>query len=80
MAVVVPATDAANYELYNGVTTLTNLIASSNNGKQVFEFTKLKSSKQLQLVLGLLGSGRILASNILANETYTAGAPGGDQN
>lgn len=79
MTVIVPSSDVVNYELYNGITTLTNEItAAGNNGPLVFQLTKQKAVKQLALVLGLIGSGRILPSNILANETYTAGQDGGE--
>ena len=80
MAVTVPASDAVNYELQNRITQLSNLITSNaSNGKAVFDYTKLKSQMQMQLVLGLLGQGSILASNVLANETYVKAQPGGDQ-
>lgn len=80
MALVVPSTDVVNYELYNGITTLASQITSAgSNGALVFSLTKAKAAKQLALVLSLLGSGRVLASNVLANETYTVGQDGGDQ-
>lgn len=79
MTVTVPATDAVNFELQARITTLTNQItAAGNNGPLVFKLTKDKGDMQHQLVLSLLASGRILASNVLTNETYTAGQPGGE--
>lgn len=79
MAVVVPSSDVVNYEMYNGITTIANEItASASNGPLVFQLTKQKAVKQLALVLSLIGSGRILPSNILANETYTVGQDGGE--
>ncbi len=82
MTVTVPATAAApHYELFNKITTLTTQITNAgSNGPSVFAFTKLKAKAQLELVLALLGSGHILASNILANETYASPTQiGGDQ-
>lgn len=81
MAVTVPSSDVPNFNLQGSITALTTLITNAgSNGPLVFALTKAKSNQQLELVLGLLGSGRILASNVLANETYTVGQPGGDQN
>lgn len=82
MTVTVPATAPASlYELYNKITTLgTQITNASPNGALVFEFTKLKARAQMDLVLSLLGGGFILASNVLANETYAVPTqPGGDQ-
>lgn len=83
MTVTVPSSaPPSQYELYNKITTLgTQITNAGNNGPLVFEFTKLKSKAQLDLVLSLLGTGSILASNVLANETYALPSqPGGDQN
>lgn len=79
MAVVVPSTDAVNYELYNGITTLTAQIAAAgSNGPLAFQLQKQKATKQLALVLGLIGAGKIQPSNILANETYAVAQDGGE--
>jgi len=81
MAVVVPSTDVVNYELYNGITTLTaQITAAGNNGPLAHSLTKQKANKQMALVLGLLGSGKITAANVLANETYANAQTGADQN
>lgn len=80
MAVTVPSTDAVHYALQNDITTLTTQITTNaSNGKLVYDLTKLKAQKQMALVLSLLGTGNILASNVLANETYAKAQPGGDQ-
>jgi hypothetical protein len=80
MALTVPSYDAVNYELQNRITQLSTLITNNaGNGKLVFDYTKQKSQLQMQLVLGLLGQGSILASNMLTNETYAKAQPGGDQ-
>ena len=80
MTVTVPSSDAVNYELQGRIAQLTTLIANnSSNGKVVFEYTKARSQVQMQLVLGLLGQGSILASNVLSGLTYLKAAPGGDQ-
>lgn len=81
MTVVVPATaPAPQVELYNKITTLATQITNASNGKLAYDFTKAKSRAQMDLVLTLLGSGAILASNVLANETYaTPTQSGGDQ-
>lgn len=79
MTVTVPASDVVNNELQGRITTLTTQIANTTNGKLAFDFAKTKAQMQMQLVLGLLGQGSLLASNILANETYSKAQPGGDQ-
>lgn len=82
MTVTVPATaPASQLELYNNITVLgTQITNAGSNGPLVFEFTKRKAKAQLDLVLSLLGSGAILASNVLANETYAVPTQnGGDQ-
>jgi len=80
MTVTIPASDVASTNLNSVITNLTTLItAAASNGPLVFSLTKAKANAQMALVLHLLGEGRILASNVLANETYTAGQPGGDQ-
>lgn len=79
MTVTVPSTDVVNYELYNGITTLTTQIANAgNNGALAFQLTKQKAVKQMALVLSLLGSGKITAANVLANETYAVAQDGAD--
>lgn len=82
MAVTVPSSNVNNFNLQTSITQLTALIAAAgNNGPLVFALTKARSNQQLELVLGLLGGGNILASAILANETYAAATQvGGDQN
>lgn len=80
MTVTVPTSDVVNNELQGRITVLgAQITAAGNNGPLVLKLTKEKANMQMQLVLSLLGSGRILASNVLANETYTTGQPGGDQ-
>lgn len=82
MTVSVPATaHPSQVELANKITTLTTQITNAaGNGKLAYDYTKLKSKAQYDLVLSLLGSGAILASNVLANETYaTPTQSGGDQ-
>ena len=82
MTVVVPSTDVVNYELYNGITTinteLTNAV-NALNGPLVLTLTKQKANKQMALVLGLLGSGKITAANALSSLTYAAAPDGADQ-
>lgn len=82
MAVVVPATaHPSHVELANKITThntnITNA-TTAGNGKLVFEFTKLKAKAQLDLVISLIGAGRISPASILTNETYVIGQDSGD--
>lgn len=82
MAVVVPSSiDGQLYELYQRITTLTNVIAANaSNGPLVFKLTKDKANCQMQLVLGLLGFGAITAASVLAACTYSVPTQvGGDQ-
>lgn len=80
MTVTIPASDAQSTTLNNAVTNLTaQITAAGSNGPLVFKLTKDKANAQMNLVLHLLGEGRLLASSILTNETYTAGQSGGDQ-
>ncbi len=80
MTVTVPATDPVNNELQGRITTLaTQITNAGNNGPLAMKLTKDKANMQMQLVLSLLGSGKILAANVLANETYAAAQDGGDQ-
>lgn len=80
MTISIPASDLQSTALNNAITNLTALItAAGSNGPLVFSLTKSKANAQMALVLHLLGTGRILASNVLTNETYTAGQDGGDQ-
>jgi hypothetical protein len=81
MTVTVPSTDVVHYELYNGITTLTSQITAATaagNGPLVFQLTKQKATKQLALVLSLIGTGKLQPSNILANETYANAQDGGE--
>jgi hypothetical protein len=80
MAIVVPSTDPVNFALQADIATLSTLITSNaTNYPLVFKLTKDKANKQLQLVLGLLGQGSILAANVISSGTYAAAQPGGDQ-
>jgi hypothetical protein len=80
MTVSIPATDAQSTQLNGVITALTaQITAAGSNGPLVFKLTKDKANAQMNLVLHLLGTGRLLASSILTNETYTAGQDGGDQ-
>lgn len=80
MTVTIPSADAQATALNGVITALTTQItAAGTNGPLVFSLTKSKANAQMNLVLHLLGTGRILASNVLTNETYTAGQDGGDQ-
>lgn len=82
MTISIPASDVAATNLNSIITNLTTEIANATvalNGPLVLALTKQKANAQMNLVLHLLGTGRILASNVLANETYTAGQDGGDQ-
>lgn len=80
MTVTVPASDAVNFALQADITTIGTVITNNaNNFPWVFKLTKEKANKQLQLVLGLLGSGSITAASVLTNCTYTAAQPGADQ-
>lgn len=80
MTVTVPSTDPVNFALQADITTLTNVIsANATNYPWVFKLTKEKANKQLQLVLGLLGSGSLTAAAVLSACTYAAAQPGGDQ-
>lgn len=80
MTVTVPTTDQVNNELQGRIAVLSTQITNAgNNGPLAFKLAKDKANVQMQLVLGLLGSGKILASNVLANETYAAAQDGGDQ-
>lgn len=72
MSVTVPSTDTVHYELYNSISTLTTQITNAgSNGPLVLQLTKQKAQKQMALVLSLLGTGNILASAVLTNETYS---------
>jgi hypothetical protein len=83
MAIVVPASDPVNFELQANIATIAVLIANTVNalnGPLIQKLTLDKANMQMQLVLGLLGQGSILAANVIANETYSATAQeGGDQ-
>jgi prophage tail gpP-like protein len=80
MTISIPATDTVATNLNTTIANLTTLITNNaSNGPLVFALTKAKANAQLALVLHLLGEGRILAANILTNETYTPGQSGGDQ-
>lgn len=80
MTISIPSSDLQATALNGTITALTaQITAAGNNGALVFKLTKDKANAQMNLVLHLLGTGRVLASNVLTNETYTAGQDGGDQ-
>lgn len=80
MAVVVPSSDVVNFELYNGITVIaTEITNNASDGTLVGTLTLQKANKQLALVLSLLGSGKLIAANVLSAGTYAAAQDGGDQ-
>jgi len=80
MTVTVPSTDAVNFELQGRITTISTMITNNaTNGPLVLKLTKDKANLQMQLVLGLLGSGAITAANVLSSLTYAAAQWGADQ-
>lgn len=80
MTISIPSTDVQATALNGVITSLTaQITAAGSNGPLVFKLTKDKANAQMNLVLHLLGTGRVLASSVLTNETYVAGQDGGDQ-
>jgi hypothetical protein len=79
MTVTVPAKDTVHAALQADITTLTNTIAASTNGKHQYDLTKLKAQKQLTLVLSLLAAGNLSAATVLSTMSYLTAQSGGDQ-
>lgn len=81
MAIVVPSTDVVNFNIQAQIAAIaTEITNNATNGPLVLALTKQKANLQLQLVNGLLGSGSLIAANVIASGTYAAAQWGGDQN
>ncbi|HEX4268437.1 MAG TPA: hypothetical protein VHY36_11155 [Steroidobacteraceae bacterium] len=72
MALTVPVGDLQHTALNGNVTAITNEISSigTANGALVAKLTADKAQAQMNLVLSLLGAGKLTASSVLSTCTY----------
>lgn len=74
MSVTVPATDLQSTQLNGTITAITSQISNigTANGMLNQRLQQQKAEAQMNLVLHLLGSGKLTASGVLTSCTYGA--------